>query len=205
MSSRSSKSTARAASRVCRIPFRDPGEGLRAKGLLAHLVRRSLRETPRILPRRDAREDPPRGVELLREVESPKRFAHRRHLIVLVVDDEARGEADGRRLATQDAHAEGVEGRDPARERSPAQEGLGARLHLPRRLVGEGDGQHLVGRHAEVQHEVGDPVGDDPGLAAARPREDQHGALHGPDRLLLLGVQPLEQGAPLRHARTTRR
>ena len=47
--------------------------------------------------------------------------------------------------------------------------------HLARGLVGEGDRQDVVRADAASRDQVGDPVGDDAGLARARPGQDQTG------------------------------
>ena len=58
-------------------------------------------------------------------------------------------------------------------------------VNVTARIASEGD--------ALVQDQVGDAVGDDAGLAAARAGQDQDGAVGGQHRLALLRVQPLEQ------------
>ena len=50
---------------------------------------------------------------------------------------------------------------------------LEARAHLAGRLVGEGHREDAVGRHPLRGDEVGDPVRDDAGFAAARAGEHQ--------------------------------
>jgi hypothetical protein len=166
-----------------------PGQDLRA-----HRVPVEVLQVPaRVLAGRDPGEEPPRGMELLREVEGLERVPHDRELVVFVVDDEVRGEAGGGRLPAQEPHAEAVERGDPALQRGPPEEALRAGLHLPRRLVRERDREQGLGRDALLEDEVGDAVGDDAGLAAPCAGQDQHrpvGGQHG-DPLLL--VQPLEQ------------
>jgi hypothetical protein len=126
--------------------------------------------------------------------EPPHRLAHGGELVVLVVDQEARVEPGRARLAPQQPHAEAVEGGHRGPQRPPAQQPLGARAHLLGRLVGERDGQDRVGGDAPVEHQVGDAMGDDAGLAATRPRQDQHWPKGGDDRLALLLVEPRERG-----------
>ena len=65
-------------------------------------------------------------------------------------------------------------------------------LHLAGGLVGEGDGQDVARPHALLQ-QLGDAAGDDPGLAAAGPGQDQQRALDVRDGRLLGGGQVGEQ------------
>jgi hypothetical protein len=58
------------------------------------------------------------------------------------------------------------------------------RLHLPRRLVGERDGQDRAGDDAEAD-QVGDAPRDDAGLAAAGGGDDQERAVHVRDGFAL--------------------
>ena len=65
--------------------------------------------------------------------------------------------------------------------------------HLLGRLVGEGDGEHLVRARQPLLHGVRDPVRDDACLAGAGAGENQHrtvGVHHG---LALFGIQRREQ------------
>ena len=89
----------------------------------------------------------------------------------------------------QDAGAEGMEG---------AERDLGGKLggdhqveplaHLARRLVGEGDAEDLLRRDALLDH-VGDPAGDDLGLAGARTREHEHRTFDRGGGFLLARIQ----------------
>ena len=65
--------------------------------------------------------------------------------------------------------------------------------HLAGRLVGEGDGENRVRRDADVFDQVSDAIGDDAGLAAAGPGQDQHRPFDGFDRLALLWIQFVEK------------
>src|SRR5260221_5737276 len=66
--------------------------------------------------------------------------------------------------------------------------------HLARRLVGEGDGHDLRGRHAFVFDQVGDAVDDDTGLSGAWAGDDQERPSRGLHRLPLRRVQSFERG-----------
>jgi hypothetical protein len=68
-------------------------------------------------------------------------------------------------LGAQDPHARRVERRHP-HQPGPAADQVGdALLHLARGLVGERDGDDLTGVHVAGGQQVGDPVGQHPGLA----------------------------------------
>jgi hypothetical protein len=112
-------------------------------------------------------------MELLGDVEGTHCLAHGRELVVLVIDQELRRQTSGFRLAPKQTHAQAVEGRDPGPHRVIAQQPRGAHPHLLGRLVGEGDGQDSLRRHAAVEREVRDPVGNDPRLPAAGAGQDQ--------------------------------
>src|SRR5690606_8714590 len=74
-----------------------------------------------------------------------------------------------------------------------AEQALDALLHLGGGLVGEGDREDLAGPHAAFGEQVGDAVGEDPGLARSRPRHDEQrgaGVRHG---FPLGGVQAFEE------------
>jgi hypothetical protein len=66
-----------------------------------------------------------------------------------------------------------VEGAQPHAGGAAAEQHLDALAHLARRLVGEGDREDLLGAGALGGDDVGDAVGEDPRLAAARAGEDQ--------------------------------
>ncbi len=62
-------------------------------------------------------------------------------------------------------------------------------LHLPRRLVGEGDRSYVAGVIAALLHQIGDLVGDDAGLARSGTRQHQARAGDKLDRFVLIGVE----------------
>ena len=66
--------------------------------------------------------------------------------------------------------------------------------HLVGRLVGEGDGQDAHGVDAVLADQVGDAVGQDPGLARAGPGHDQQRTVGVDDGVELVGVEPVDQG-----------
>ena len=115
-------------------------------------------------------------------------------LVVGVVDGEARVDADGGPIATQHSRAEGVEGAHGHLPTFVADEGQDALAHLRGRLVGERHGQDLPGRHAFDADEVGDAMGQHPGLAGARTGQDEERATGRGHRAGLFGVQPAGDG-----------
>lgn len=86
---------------------------------------------------------------------------------------------------------EAVEGVDVAGVVVPGQ-GMDALAHLVGRLVGEGDAQDVARQDAQLVHQVGEAVGQRPGLAGARPGDDPDEALGGGNSLPLGGIQALQ-------------
>ena len=74
-----------------------------------------------------------------------------------------------------------------------ADEFFDALPHFGGGLVGEGHRQKGFGHHTLVFDEMGDAVGDDPRLAAARTGEDEHRAFGGFDGFALLRVELVEK------------
>ena len=111
-----------------------------------------------------------------------------RELVGGVVDHEIAREADGRRLAAQQAGAHRVERGDPRPGRSLPDERLDAGPHLVRRLVGEGDGEDLARVGQGRADQVGDPEGNDAGLSRPRAGQDEQRAVGPQDRSPLLVV-----------------
>lgn len=93
--------------------------------------------------------------------------------LLLGIDGKVLREPPALGIHPQDAHTHGVDGAHPHPPRIG--DGGKALFHLVRRLVGEGDGKDILGRHAHIPHEVGDARRQNARLAAARPREHQNG------------------------------
>ena len=122
-------------------------------------------------------------------------------LVLLVVDDEGAVEAGVVGLTAQNLGAEGVErGDGEVAAHIPQVSEKGRRLvafapakepvaHLPRRLVGEGYGRNAAGVNAAFHHQIGYAMGDDPGLAAARARQNQQRPI---DRLYGLSLRRVQ-------------
>ncbi len=126
-----------------------------------------------------------RGQVLLAE-----ELLHQGLLVVRVVDDEARVEPDRGTVPAEDPGADRVErpGLDvvprlPDERDDPLAE-------LDRGPVREGHREDLPGPDALHADEVGDPVGEHPGLAAPGAGQDEQRPLGGHHRAGLLGVQP---------------
>ena len=111
----------------------------------------------------------------------------------LVVDRELRRVAEPVGVAAQDAHARRVERRHPHLLGHRADERRHPVLHLVGGLVGEGDGEDLERADALVADQVGDAVGEHPGLARPGAGHDEQRALGVGDGLGLDGVQPGER------------
>ena len=97
-------------------------------------------------------------------------------------------------LPAQDARAGGVEGRDPHRGRHRADQVDHPALHLGRGLVGEGDGEDLVGTGLAALDQVRDAVGQHPRLARAGARQDEQRAAFVVDGRRLPLVQQRSPG-----------
>ena len=119
---------------------------------------------------------------------------HQPPRVGLVVDRERRRVAEPPRFPAQDPDAGRVERQQPHGPSPRPGERRGPGRHLPRRLVGERDGQDLGGRDAPLGQQVGDPVGQHAGLARAGPGHDEQRAALVHDGSALLRVQPVQEG-----------
>ena len=123
-----------------------------------------------VLPLVDAPAQPARIVLLRVLAVAAQRLLRGGERVVLVVDREAAREAEVAGVAPQDPHAGRVEGRDPDALRLGAEQLLDALAHLAGGLVGEGDGEDLLGRDAAGADQVRDAVHQHARLAASRRR-----------------------------------
>ncbi len=111
----------------------------------------------------------------------------------LVVNGERGGVAEPLGLPAQDPHAGRVEGHHPHGSRlRPGQRGDPGR-HLAGRLVGERDREDLRRRGVPLLEQVGDPVGEHPGLARPRAGHDEQRAAVVHHGGALLRVESFEQ------------
>ena len=113
--------------------------------------------------------------------------------VALVVDREALGVAEPLGVDAQHPRAGGVEGGHPHRPHRAADQVADPLAHLGRRLVGEGDREDLPGAGLAGRQQVGDPVGEDAGLAGAGAGQDQQRPVGVLDRLALRRVEAREQ------------
>ena len=109
----------------------------------------------------------------------------------VVQHQEPLGVLDGVAVLLQDGGAEAVEGVDVARVVVPG-EGVNPLAHLVGGLVGEGDAQDVAGQDAQLVHQIGEAVGQRPGLSRTRPGNDPDKAFGGGDGLPLGWIQLLE-------------
>ena len=129
------------------------------------------------------------GVDLLLH----QAAADQPQLVVAVVDREVAGVARLLGLAAQDAYAGRVEGRCPDGARPRAHEAPDAVPHLTGGLVGEGDGEDALRRHADLADQAGDPVGQDSGLPAPGAGQHEERPVSVEDGLALRGIEAVEQ------------
>ncbi len=92
-------------------------------------------------------------------------------------------------VAAQHAGAQRMERAEPEALGGLAEDGGDPFAHLAGRLVGEGDGQDLVGEGAFGQQDMGEAGGQHAGLAGAGAGEHQQRAIDGFDRLALFGIE----------------
>ena len=97
-------------------------------------------------------------------------------------------------VAAQDAGGDGVEGAEPEAGGGAADQALHATDHLARRLVGEGDREHLPRPGPAGGEDVGEARGEHAGLAGAGAGQHQERAVQRFRRLALLRVQAVEIG-----------
>ena len=149
----------------------------------------AIRDEASILPALDHRHHEPGrrllGVDVARFLE----LLDQPDLVVRIEDGEIRLEADELGVATQHAGGGCMEGPDPPALDRTAEQARYPLAHLSRRLVGEGDGQHLPRPRLAGGEDVREPGGEHPRLAGPGAGQHQHRPLGRLDRLRLSGVQ----------------
>ena len=148
-----------------------------------------LRTDPLVLELGDPRSGRRGGQALVLRPHSLQELAQDRALVVGVVDHEILGIPEKLRVTAEDPNARGVEGSEPDTQVLPSEKRLGARPHLPGRLVREGEGEDGALGDSTLAHEVRDASRQDARLPAARSGQDQEGPAGVLDRLTLHGVQ----------------
>ena len=128
------------------------------------------------------------------EVEVADDVATEADRVGLVVDREPGREPDAIGISTKDPHTGAVEGRHPHLPSDGSDQPTHSFLHLGRRLVGEGDGKDLEGRHALLLDHVRDAMGQDAGLSRARPGHDEQRPTLVDDRVVLGWIEAFQQG-----------
>ena len=160
-----------------------------------------LRIEAAVLPAVDEAGERPRGPPLVVEVARLQELLQEPQLVVRVEDGEVGSEAHELGVHAQDLDADRMERAEPRHALVRAGEDAHPLAHLARRLVGEGDGQDLVGPRPAGGDQMGDAGRQHPCLADARAGENEHRPVERLDRGELLGVQPLEIGGkPRRRA-----
>ena len=144
-----------------------------------------LRRDELVLRPRDLRVDPPRREALRVLPELLQARLDEAHLVLVVVDREARRVPEPLGLPSEHPPARRVEREDPDRARGRAEHPLEPLAHLPRRLVREGDREDLIRADLQVFDEVCDPVGEHARLPRARPGDDEQRAFRVLDGLAL--------------------
>ena len=131
------------------------------------------------------------GYLLLSSLRSSRQWRTSRTGVVLVVDGEVGPIAEESGVLAQHAGARGVKGGDPGPARRSPEKPRHPLFHLPGGLVREGDGQRLVRPDLAALDQIGEPIGENPGLSGARAREHQQRARRVEDGLLLALVEVL--------------
>ena len=140
----------------------------------------------------DLRQRLPRLHEAVVDLQVLEHLLDERQLIGRVVDDEVAGQTDGGGLAAEKARAQRMERRHPrARraERRCGEERLDPSTHFFRCLVGEGDGKNFIGLGVAFRNQVGNPLGDDAGLARAGAGQNEQRPVDVQDGVALFGIQ----------------
>ena len=145
-----------------------------------------------VLPEADRALHASRSEALGVEAEVADHVAGEAGRVGLVVDRELPRVAEQVGVGPQDAHARRVERGHPHRSGDRADQFGDAAAHLVGRLVGEGDGQDRRRRHALVD-EVGDAMGEHPGLARSCAGDDEQRSAAVDDGVELVGVEPGER------------
>ena len=142
-----------------------------------------------VLGPRDERDHAAGRITLLIEPHLVHDALDDRQPVRLVIDDEVAIDPVGAAIATQDADRDGVEGPHPDGARRQIQEVLDPAAHLAGGFIGKRHCQDFPRLGAALLDEPGDPVGQDPCLAAARAGEDQQRPIIGRHRGALRRIQ----------------
>ena len=133
----------------------------------------------------------PDGQHFIVDIEMLQLLLEHCGLVVLVIDGEGAGVAQLIDIPAQNAGAHGMKGADPNLFAFFAGEGGDALLHFLSRFIGKGNGQNMPRRYAVVD-QIGDPVRQRPGLAAACARQNQYRAFQRFRRQPLFLIQSVQ-------------
>ena len=166
-----------------------------ARGEVGYIAGRHLfRPEPAILPTLDiAKEDASRPA-LFIDVRGGHNLFQQANLIVGIENGEVGFETGQFGLTPEDAGADRVEGADPKPFGGLSDQLFDTSAHLPRGPVGESDGEHLAGPRPAGKEDMGEPGGQDAGLAGPGPSQHQHRAFDRLDGITLRRVQRFEIG-----------
>ncbi len=147
-----------------------------------------LGQYPIILEARDARLDGLGKVGWT--IGLAQQTAQQCETVAGVDDTECRSVAEAGQLAPQNRQTQTMKGghQQPA-PGSPLQTLGDARLHLPRRLVGKGDGGNVTRRHLLLLDEMHNFLGNDARFTGASAGKDEQRSVHMAHRLPLRGVE----------------
>ena len=181
------------------------GRRLRQPLGVRHVLRRRDVLVLAAAEERDHRLEMPRGVAqgaVVGQGKLEQPVAEEDDLLGAVQHAEVRRQADLQGVLAHQPVAEGVEGGDLHVGVAVGHQGVDALLHLGGGLLGEGQGQDLLGARLALGDEVGDAPRDDGGLAGAGAGDDQEGTGLVGDGGALLVVQAVED-ARAYHLRST--
>ncbi len=147
-----------------------------------------------VLPALDGGEQGARRPFLVVQILGDDELLQQAELIVGIEDGEIGREAHDLGMAAQQPGGERMEGAEPPALHRPADEGRDPVLHLAGRLVGEGDGEQLLRPGLAGHQDMAEARRQHPGLAGARPGQDQDRAFGRLDGLTLGFVQQFEIG-----------
>ena len=142
-----------------------------------------------VLPALDGRHQRGRSPALLIDPFGLHHLFQDAQLVVRVQDGEIRRQPDMFGMPAQHPRTQSMKRAEPQPLGRFAEDGGDPFAHFPRRLVGEGDGQDLVGKRPSGQQDMREPCGQHTSLAGARPGQHQQRAVDGLHRLPLFRVQ----------------
>ena len=119
------------------------------------------------------------------EVQFRETALDHRHLVVTVVNHELRRNTDGLAVDSQNPGANGVERADGQLFDRAGHQFLKSFHHFFGGLVGKSHGQNPVRVDSHHFNQIGRPLGDDAGFAAAGAGQNEHGTFDGLNGFLL--------------------